>query len=1036
MLNFIIYFYFIMSNSFTNLSILECNRLSSEEAKTNNNENPALFTNKLGTGVILNVGDTIQVSSAFISEQGAGDTETIEFKGADLNETKQISYITPTFTEKYDESIAIEGFTKITWNASTPTINLKDNEASIVLNYFKSANGENYYQLPRKYNAYIGPGSHGGSVSASGSHNLWYAQEDSLSSGNASFTRGGLPFHQIPYFSRTDSNLYYVDADYKYISGPVYDSLANNVANADFYKIRNNGERFTLYVAEENYYVSDTDSSGNPTNISNPAPASYWVYELSQRKYVRYSERLDLSVNQGFNSALNVANSLTNQLTATGEVESKEYPYETEKPYFTPSKKFTTFLESPVYKTFPSANASVTNSDLYVLFNASHDNTDDTATPNQSVINYINQTNYIGIKRPDLYDAGYQVANGLKDSGGNLMNTPSPQITTAISSTSSLIQTNIPFTEHNLDLLKNLFDEQAKHPELFTNRYNSYYTAMNGEGTTVDNSRFLHINSRRYKKNTTTDLDRLGTDDVSDSNSNFNSEEDNYITLPIFFYFDKTRENEANGGELDDVTRLYYGFAMKNGNDFICFFVGQSFGDISVPIPSDYFTYNNNSGSGSTTSILAFTKIGWDTHFTAYSTCAIALTDGWLEELWGGQDKVKSYWNVGLNTTWDTTGAVAPNGSSSRDVSPVDQTQYLSRIYLGAQSPLITYNASSNRFGISQLHTAEYLGNITTAGGTNASFSVPLNTNANQKVYKINKRSNANSWTTALIPYTAIDSESGSGTDKFDLELPNINLDNWVIFDSNSGIYIRDFGFTENTWNDGLWGIMGFTYNQFNTERTANNDITERITQRNFQALPYAFTNADISASDTIDFNVNGWGSPMYNAMIPTTFIWNGSGQTSGSNIIGARQGFKVENPPPITKEQTSIQLTAVNLPRRMIRPYYCIRSSILADSYYLGGKDSGQALPVVAVVNKIDGYGDFYFSNQSDLIFTNTKERMLTDITTSIHSPDQSYARVNGDSAVIYKITKQQPAETNVVAELLQEMNKKEQQNFLSKIE
>ena len=79
-----------MSNSLTNLSILECNRLSSEEAKTNNNENPALFTNKLGTGVMVNVGDTIEVSSAFISEQGAGDTETIEFKGANLNKTKQI----------------------------------------------------------------------------------------------------------------------------------------------------------------------------------------------------------------------------------------------------------------------------------------------------------------------------------------------------------------------------------------------------------------------------------------------------------------------------------------------------------------------------------------------------------------------------------------------------------------------------------------------------------------------------------------------------------------------------------------------------------------------------------------------------------------------------------------------------------------------------------------------------------------------------------------------------------------------------------
>ena len=52
-----------MSNSFTNLSILDCNRQSSDQSKSNNNENPALWTNKLGTGVKLNVGDQVEVVS-------------------------------------------------------------------------------------------------------------------------------------------------------------------------------------------------------------------------------------------------------------------------------------------------------------------------------------------------------------------------------------------------------------------------------------------------------------------------------------------------------------------------------------------------------------------------------------------------------------------------------------------------------------------------------------------------------------------------------------------------------------------------------------------------------------------------------------------------------------------------------------------------------------------------------------------------------------------------------------------------------------
>ena len=1025
-----------MSNSFTNLSILECNRLSSEEAKTNNNENPALFTNKLGTGVNLNVGDTIEVSSAFISEQGAGDENTIEFKGIDLQDTKTISYLVPTFTEPYTKLVANQGFTKITWNASTPTIKLKDNEASIVINYYKSANGENYFQLPRKFTSFDGDPSIVGSIQASGTHNLWFAQEDSPAQGNASFSKGGLPFHQIPYFTQQDSDYYYVDADYYYVSGGRYDAVTENMATGEFYKIRNNGERFTIYVNKENYYVSDTDDTGSPTNVSNPAPASYWVYELSQREYLRYSERIDLSVNAGFNSALNVANTLSDQLTKTNEVENIEIPLDLEDPYFRPSKKITTYLESPTYKTFPATNTSDTQDIRYFAFNASHDNSNSANTPLQEVIDYINQTNYIGIKRPDLYDAGYQVAKGLKSHLGNLLE-PAPFFILGFDSGDEYIETNIGFTKDNLDLLKTLFDEEANHPELFTNAYNTYgRNAFSGSGTTTTNSRFLHINSRRYIKGTANSLPALGTDDCADANSfQYDQSADNYISLPIFFYHDETRKDLAEGG--NTISDLYYGFAQKSTTNphYIAFYVGSSAS--FCPPPADYLLYNDGTGTGSR--ISSGTFIGWDTHFTAYSTCAIALTDGWIKELWNGGDKQKSYWNVGMNTAWDTTSPVAPNASTSQEVSPIDQNPFISKIYLGSQSPLINYNASSNRFSISQLHTAEYEGNVANAGGTNASAArgaIALNPNADRKVYKINKRNNCFSWTTALLPYTAIDTPSASGTDTFNLELPNFNLDNWCIFDSQSGIVIKDFGFTENSWNEGLWGIMGFTYNQFNTQRNANNDITERLTERNFQALPYAFTNADVSASDTIDFNVNGWGTPMYNAMLPTTFIWNGSGQTSASNIQGIRSGFVVENPPPITKEQHSIELTAVNLPRRMLRPYYCIRSSILADSYYLGGADSGQALPVVAVVNKIDGYGDFYFSNQSNFIFTITKSRMLTDIITSIHSPDQSYARVNNDSAVIYKITKQQPATENVVAELLQEMNKKDKLNLLSKIE
>ncbi len=78
--------------SFVNLSVLECNRSNSEEGKTGNNENFALWHNKIGTGVVINPGDKIQVEQSFINEIGDGD-QIIEFLGTSLNAQKKITYL-------------------------------------------------------------------------------------------------------------------------------------------------------------------------------------------------------------------------------------------------------------------------------------------------------------------------------------------------------------------------------------------------------------------------------------------------------------------------------------------------------------------------------------------------------------------------------------------------------------------------------------------------------------------------------------------------------------------------------------------------------------------------------------------------------------------------------------------------------------------------------------------------------------------------------------------------------------------------------
>ena len=66
--------------SYTDTILLEANRKSSAEYLAGNNESKNLWTNALGDGISLDIGDTISVHSAYISEIGNEDS-TIEITG-------------------------------------------------------------------------------------------------------------------------------------------------------------------------------------------------------------------------------------------------------------------------------------------------------------------------------------------------------------------------------------------------------------------------------------------------------------------------------------------------------------------------------------------------------------------------------------------------------------------------------------------------------------------------------------------------------------------------------------------------------------------------------------------------------------------------------------------------------------------------------------------------------------------------------------------------------------------------------------------
>ena len=123
---------------------------------------------------------------------------------------------------------------------------------------------------------------------------------------------------------------------------------------------------------------------------------------------------------------------------------------------------------------------------------------------------------------------------------------------------------------------------------------------------------------------------------------------------------------------------------------------------------------------------------------------------------------------------------------------------------------------------------------------------------------------------------------------------------------------------------------------------------------------------------------------------------------------------------PFISQLTQSISLSAKDLSKQMLNPFYTIRSDIISTSKYIGGEDSGIKMPIVAVVDRYGAEGDYYFGSPSDLSFTITKQTSIGDITTSIHDPDGSYALLNDNSGVIYKIQRNRILPQNVFEEIM----------------
>ena len=166
---------------------------------------------------------------------------------------------------------------------------------------------------------------------------------------------------------------------------------------------------------------------------------------------------------------------------------------------------------------------------------------------------------------------------------------------------------------------------------------------------------------------------------------------------------------------------------------------------------------------------------------------------------------------------------------------------------------------------------------------------------------------------------------------------------------------------------------------------------------------------------------MNLWNNPVYNINLPTSHTVYG--------------GYHNIHPAIDIVGISSTKITAQELPTKSIRPYYTIRSDILGKNNYIGeaGGHPAQAQsisskPIIGLVDKVNGYGDYYTEQTGQLKFTNTDKRVITSIKTSIHDPDGTYANCGLTSSVIYKIEKQRNVDMTPLNTLLESKKKSDQ--------
>ena len=991
-------------NNFTDIKIIEANRLHSEEAKSGNNENYSLWTNNLQDILHLEPNDKVSVYGSFISERGAGQSSSIEIKGVELGKFHNFSYMNLSKTLDGDNRIdnnLPSGASKIKVEIyNNIPYAIRDDTLRFTMSYYMVANTQNSLHLPRRwmFNETTAPGN-------------FNTIDNSVSQG-ATLTK--------PLVSNASSGtkvFSQTNAFYNCLPGTGGEVLQ---------KPKNDNGRYTIMVRDKTYFTqagiaADTVGGNSPLpnqDLRDPEAVTYYPFK----------ELKEITIPAGFNSADYIATEITRQLQAITRNETLYQRNATNESYPIYVSKI---LESQTYKVFNTGSVQDNTIALFKDYfnlsgtlNTANNKLGRVGWTNGSGYEWLRQYQFVGCKYPELYETGrllnrnharvYQGILGAKtygEFGGDL----------------NPIVFDIPYEKARCDEFKAFFDAQKLYPEIIEN-LNSVNASGYNNGNNLQNTRWCHINrwssfEQALNDPPTEDKTQLGWGGYYYPRSyNPVPADVQLVSMLICLFFDESQSETFYSNPDSDIKGEYTYGCLGKVNNRIAIYPSRHINNGWVANQSlwENELFKPLYGVGQNV-IEAGRKIGFDLHFNAPGMYYLLPLSGWTpypDPTFLTGERAGSFKLPNASEDYQSASSV-PAGHLK------DLNSWKKHLYLGADNP--TLNWDGTNFAFSNFHTSLNRGNpysannpILIKGHQSLPNAVPApppaDADAQDVVYKINPATEYMDWTPDRTPYHLDDYDlttDGYGLEDISVRRTNHNYEKWTIYDMLSGIYVEDFGVPENLWSNSLWGLLGFTYNQFHT---IDNNRHTRIQSGNANKLSYLTTNAEVIEGDTKIYSTNWVGLPMYNNMITTPV-----------NIPGYNPLTEVVNHwsqifPEIVHKTQSINIIAENLPTRMIRGYYTIRSNILEGTPFIGGKVNNTTMPIIGVVDKINGDGDFYFGQEGSLNFTITKPLRLASLSVSIHDPDGSYARTSEQSTILFKVEKSMTTTFNIAQQMLEE--------------